>query len=184
MDTRKYLAELVGTFLFLTIGYASVRRRRRPGFLRSSWSRSRSRSACSPRSSQSAISRAGISIPRSRSPRCSTSAPTRPTRSATSWRRSSARSPLRPCLRRRGPVGGRGGDHEARREPDGCRGADPRDHPDGRIHPRHPGLDEAGSGPRAARHPAHARRHPLRHRIAVGRVGQPGAVDRVGLARR
>ena len=24
MDTRKYLAELVGTFLFLTIGYLSV----------------------------------------------------------------------------------------------------------------------------------------------------------------
>ena len=67
MNARAYLAELLGTFLFLTIGYASV-----PAFAaasaparRTCWScRSRSASACWPRSSRSATSPAATSIRR------------------------------------------------------------------------------------------------------------------------
>ena len=79
MDARKYLAELVGTFLFLTIGYAVGRRLPRPRDVPTricSSSRSRSASACWPRSSPSVTSRAATSTRPSRSRPSSTSGPT------------------------------------------------------------------------------------------------------------
>ena len=69
MNTRKILAELVGTFLFLTIGYVSVANfgASAEPCPRSSSCRSRSASACSPRSSRSATSPAATSTRPSRS---------------------------------------------------------------------------------------------------------------------
>ena len=94
MDTRKYLAELLGTFLFMTIGYArwlrSARRRRRPGC---SSCRSRSASACWPRSSPFGP-HLGRAFQPGRDGRrwCSTAGRRRSTPSATSSPRSSAPS--------------------------------------------------------------------------------------------
>ena len=52
------------------------------------------------------------------------------------------------------------------------------------LHRRHPVLDQAGAGARPAGDPADARRDPLRDRDAQRLVGQPGPLDRLGAHRR
>ncbi len=64
MNTRAYLAELLGTFLFMMIGYASVaafRAAGEPPVPRCSSSRSRSASVCWQPSTPSGMHRAGTS---------------------------------------------------------------------------------------------------------------------------
>ena len=84
MDTRKYLAELVGTFLFLTLGYFSVAAfgaASVPGLLVVPFAFGFGLLAAI--FAVGHIS-AAILTRRSPSPPCSTSGPTRPMRSATS----------------------------------------------------------------------------------------------------
>ena len=63
MNARGYLAELLGTFLFMMVGYASVANfgLAQPAIRGSSSSPSRSDSACSRRSMPSVTSPAAIS---------------------------------------------------------------------------------------------------------------------------
>ena len=53
----------------------------------------------------------------------------------------------------------------------------------GRLRGRHPGVHEARAGAGTVGDPPHARRDPLRRGAAVGRIGEPGPLARLGPGR-
>ena len=184
MNTRKYLAELLGTFLFMTIGYLSVAAvaadavpasARRPVLVRLRPARRDLRvRACLGRTLQP-----GRHGGRGRR------RPDEPDgrRRLHHPRRSSARSARprwcsSPSTRRRSPLGSRAGPGRHR-----CRGTDHRDGTHRRVRRGHPRRDAARDQPGRPGHPPDTRRDPLRLGDAERRVGQPGAVDRLGAGR-